>query len=250
MRTRYRIRRPRRNRPHGQPAQRPELLILLSGWIPPITQPRYHRSVEITWLGRNCFRLKGREGIVLTDPPPPNSGYKIGKQAAEVVTLSNREEAGYSNLDAVTGKPVVLDAPGEYEIGGILVEGHATKRADGSRNTIFVCELDGIRVGHLGLLAGALDTAMMEQLKVEVLLLPVGGGNAIGGREAQDVMTAIDPNIAIPMNYKTDQEKLDLEPLERFLKETGAKSEPQPKLQVSKSGLPSDLAVMVLQPRQ
>jgi L-ascorbate metabolism protein UlaG (beta-lactamase superfamily) len=206
--------------------------------------------VEITWLGRNCFRIKGREGVVLTDPPPSNSGYKIGKQAAEVVTLSNRDDAGYSNVDAVTGEPVVLDAPGEYEIGGILVEGVGTKRADGGRNMIFVCELDGVRVGHLGLPAGAIDAEIMEQLKVEVLLLPVGGGNSLGGRVAQDVMTAIDPNVAIPMNYKTDAEKMDLEPLERFMKETGAKAEPQLRLQISKSGLPSDLAVMVLQPRQ
>jgi L-ascorbate metabolism protein UlaG (beta-lactamase superfamily) len=205
--------------------------------------------VEITWLGRNSFRIRGREGVVITDPPPPNSGYKIGKPTAEVVTLSNRDEPAYSSVESVGGTPVVLDAPGEYEIGGILVEGVATKRADGGRNMVFVCELDGIRVGHLGLLAGALDTDVMEQLKVEVLLLPVGGGNSLGGRAAQDVMTAIDPNIAIPMNYKTDQEKMELEPLERFIKETGAKVEPQPRLQVTKSGLPSDLAVMVLQPK-
>ncbi len=206
--------------------------------------------MEITWLGRNCFRIRGREGVVITDPPPPASGYKIGKPPAEVVTLSNRDEAGYNSLEAVGGTPVVLDAPGEYEIGGILVEGVPTKREDGRRNMVFVFELDGIKVGHLGLLTGAPATEVMEQLKVEILLIPVGGGNALGGRAAQDVMTAIDPNIAIPMNYKTDQERMDLEPLERFIKETGAKVEPQPRLQVTRSGLPTDLAVMVLQPKQ
>ena len=205
--------------------------------------------MEITWLGRNCFRIKGREGVVITDPCPPASGYKLGKPAADVVTLSNREDPGYSSLESVAGEPIVVDAPGEYEIGGILVEGVATKRADGSRNVIFVCELDGIRVAHLGLLAEAPGTEVMEQLKVDILLLPVGGSNALGGRAAQDVMTAIDPKIAIPMNYKTDAEKLELEPLERFIKETGAKAEPQPRLQISKSGLPSDLAVSVLQPK-
>lgn len=205
--------------------------------------------MEITWLGRNCFRIRGREGVVITDPPPPASGYRIGKPPAEVVTVSNRDEPGYSSVESVGGTPVVLDAPGEYEIGGILVEGVATKRGDGRRNMVFVCELDGIRVGHLGLLAGAPDTDVMEQLKVDVLLLPVGGANSLGGRAAQDVMTAIDPNIAIPMNYKTDSEKMDLEPLDRFIKETGAKVEPQVRLQITKSGLPSDLAVMVLQPK-
>ncbi len=206
--------------------------------------------MEITWLGRNCFRIKGREGTIITDPCPPSSGYKLGKPTAEVVTLSNRADAGYSSVESVAGTPVVLDAPGEYEVGGILVEGVAIARADGSRNIVFVCEVDGIRVGHLGLLTAAPGTEVQEQLKVDILLIPVGGGNALGGRAAQDVMTAIDPKIAIPMNYKTDQEKMDLEPLERFVKETGAKSEPQPRLQVSRSGLPGDLSVMVLQPKQ
>ena len=207
------------------------------------------RGVEITWLGRNCFRIKGREGTIITDPCPPASGYKLGKPAAEVVTLSNRDDAGYNSIESVAGDPVVLDAPGEYEIGGILVEGLAVPRPDGTRNIVFVCEMDGIRVGHLGLLGSAPGTEVQEQLQIDSLLLPVGGGNALAGRAAQDVMTAIDPKIAIPMNFKTDVEKMDLETIERFLKETGAKAEAQPRLQVSKSGLPGDLTVMVMQPK-
>jgi L-ascorbate metabolism protein UlaG (beta-lactamase superfamily) len=188
--------------------------------------------------------------VVITDPCPPNSGYKLGKPTADVVTLSSRDEPGYSSVESVGGEPVILDAPGEYEIGGILVEGFATKREDGRRNVVFVYELDGIRVGHLGLQNVPLGTEVLEELKVEILLIPVGALNAFGGRAAQDTMTAIDPNIAIPMNYKTDPEKLDLEPLDRFIKETGAKAEPQPRLQITKSSLPSDLTVMVLQPKQ
>jgi len=62
-------------------------------------------------------------------------------------------------------------------------------------------------------------------------------------------MTRIDPRVAIPMNYKAGGETLDLEPLEKFLKETGLKSEPQAKITVSRSQLPSDLTVMLLEPR-
>jgi L-ascorbate metabolism protein UlaG (beta-lactamase superfamily) len=206
--------------------------------------------VEITWLGRNCFRLKGKDGVVITDPCPPDSGYKIGKPVAEVVTVSSREDPGYSFTDGVGGEPFRLDAPGEFEIGGILVTGIATRRPDGTRNIAFVCELDGIRIGHLGLPGAAPTAAQLEELgDIDILLMPVGGGNSIGGHAAADVMTAIDPRIAIPMNYKTDVEKLDLEPLERFLKETGSKAEAQPKLTVTRSQLPQDLTVLVLQPR-
>jgi L-ascorbate metabolism protein UlaG (beta-lactamase superfamily) len=205
--------------------------------------------MEITWLGRNCFRLKGRDGTIVTDPCPPASGYKIAKLPAEIVTLSRRDDPGYSHTAIVTGSPKALDAPGEYEVGGILVEGVETTSAEG-RNIAFVCELDGIRIGHLGLLDKSPASAVLEQLQdVDILLIPVGGGNALSGPAAQDVMTTIDPRIAIPMNFKTDLEKMDLEPLDRFIKETGAKSEPQPKYQVTRSGLPSDLSVIVLQPR-
>ena len=62
-------------------------------------------------------------------------------------------------------------------------------------------------------------------------------------------MTTIDPLIAIPMHYKTEFETLDLEPIERFLKETGSKPEPQPRLQVTRSSLPANLTVMLLQPK-
>lgn len=202
--------------------------------------------IEITYLGRNCFRLKGRDGTVITDPCPPESGFTIGKQTAEVVTISRRDDPGYSWSSGVGGDPMVFDAPGEYEIGGILITGVATKALDGTRNVVFISEIDGIRVGHLGLAA----SVSLEDLKnVDILLLPVGGSNALAPNLAADLMTKIEPRIAIPMNYQVGGEKLPLEPLTTFLKETGTKPEPQAKINVSRSGLPSDLTVMVLEPK-
>lgn len=200
--------------------------------------------IEITYLGRNCFRLKGRDGTVITDPCPPDSGFTIGKQTAEIVTLSRKDDPGYSWVEGISGKPMVFDAPGEYEIGGILITGIASKAVDGTRNVMFISEIDGIRVGHLGLPG----SASIDDLKnVDILLLPVGGMNALAPNLAADLMTKIEPRIAIPMNYKTGDEKLSLEPLATFLKETGTKPEPQAKINVSRSGLPSDLTVMVLE---
>ena len=206
--------------------------------------------MEITWLGRNCFRIKGREGTVLMDPCPPESGYKIGKQPADVVTVSNHDIDGYNFSGAAEGARR-LDAPGEYEVGGILVTGVAAKRADGSRNMIFVCELDSLRVAHLGLLSSVPNAALLNELKdVDILLMPAGGGNALGGAQAAEVMKVIDPGIVIPMNYRTDAEAMpELETLERFQRETGSKPEPEAKLTVSRSSLPTELTVRLLQPR-
>ena len=206
-------------------------------------------AVEITWLGRTCFRLKGRDGVVLTDPCPPESGYTLAKQAADVVTMSRVDDPRYSYREVVTGDALVLDAPGEYEKGGLLVTGIASKRPDGTRNLMFIFELDGIKIGHLGLPGSANAPGLDEMKDVDILLIPVGGGDSLSGAAAADVMTTIDPKIAVPMNYRTDFETLDLETLEKFVKETGSKPEPQPRLQFTRSQLPQDLTVMVLSPK-
>ncbi len=202
--------------------------------------------IEITYFGRNCFRLKGRDGAVITDPVSPDSGFAFSKQSAEIVTVSRRIDPGYSYTEGVGGDPIVLDAPGEYEIGGILVTGLANRHADGTRNVMFICEIDGIRVGHLGLA----QNATLEEFKgIDVLLLPGGGLNARAPNLAADLMTKIDPRLVIPMNYKTGPETMALEPLESFFKETGSRPEPQPKISVSRSSLPQDLTIMVLEPK-
>lgn len=205
--------------------------------------------MEITWFGRNCFRLRGKEGVIITDPCPPSSGYKIGKQEADIVTVSRRDDPGYDHRQIATGAKLFLDAPGEYEIGGALVRGVSVKDGD-QRNLIFISELDGVRVGHLGLLKETPASGVMDQLEnIDILLVPVGGHNALGATEAQDLMTSIAPSIAIPMNYATDRETLELDPVDRFLSETGVKPEPEAKLTVTRSGLPDELTLHLLTPK-
>ncbi|HEY7465732.1 MAG TPA: MBL fold metallo-hydrolase, partial [Dehalococcoidia bacterium] len=52
--------------------------------------------MEIYWLGHGCFRLRGRDATVLTDPCPPSTGYRIGKVNADIVTISrNHPESSY-----------------------------------------------------------------------------------------------------------------------------------------------------------
>jgi L-ascorbate metabolism protein UlaG (beta-lactamase superfamily) len=202
--------------------------------------------LEITFLGRTCFRLKGRTSTVVMDPCPPDSGFALGKQPAEIVTLSRADDPRYSYVEAAGGEAKVLDAPGEFEIGGVLVTATAIRRADGSRTVSFVVEIDGIRVGHLGLPTSA---SLGELKAVDILLLPVGGDGSLNAVAAADVMTRVEPKVAIPMHYRVGPERLELDELEKFLKETGTKPEPQPKLSVTRSGLPADLTVVVLEPR-
>lgn len=207
-------------------------------------------AIEIIWHGRTCFRIKGREGTVITDPVPAGSGYKMGKVSADVVTLSNREDPAFSAVDLVAGSRRVLDAPGDYEVGGILVSGVGLRQPDGARMMAYVYELENVKIGHIGTWKFEGKPTIPEELEaVDVLLMPVGGGPSLTGRQAADLMTTIDPQVAIPMFYNAGQETMELDPIDNFLGEAGTKSEPQPRFNSTRAGLPENLTVVVLQPR-
>jgi L-ascorbate metabolism protein UlaG (beta-lactamase superfamily) len=212
--------------------------------------------VEITWLGHSCFRIRGREATVVTDPCPPASGYNIGKPTADIVTLSHSHES-HSYVKAIAGSPVVINRPGEYEIHGAFVTGIGTyhddkKGADRGANVAFVIEMEDVRVCHLGDIGHTPSPDQVEEMSgVGVLLIPVGGGTTIDGATAAEVVNIIEPRIVIPMHYRTEVTKEDLAPLDRFLKELGAnKMEPQPKLTVTRSSLPHETQVMLLDYRR
>jgi L-ascorbate metabolism protein UlaG (beta-lactamase superfamily) len=213
---------------------------------------RTNTNVEVTWLGHASFRIRGKEGVVVTDPASRSTGYQIGKPTADVVTISS-DDPGHSAFELVGGEPRRLDAPGEYEMSGIPVVGVRMKKASGDSTTAFVFELDEVRVCHLGTADRLPTAAEIEAInEPDVLLIPVGGGGAYDGKQAAEVASLLNAKYVIPMRYKTDAAGDGLEGIEGFLKETGqaAAAEPQPKLTVSKSQVPEDLRVVVLDARK
>ena len=124
--------------------------------------------MDLTWLGHACFRMRGREGIVLTDPPDPKSGHAIPRTEASLVTISH-DHPGHASLKSVAGEPVVLRGPGEYEVHEVLVTGLGTfhdddKGAARGPNTVFTIRLDDLVICHLGDLGHALAAADLERL--------------------------------------------------------------------------------------
>jgi L-ascorbate metabolism protein UlaG (beta-lactamase superfamily) len=208
--------------------------------------------MEITWLGYSCFRLKGKQVTVLTDPVPPDFGYSMGKVSADIVTISH-DHPGHSYVQGISGEPKVLTGPGEYEISGVLTLAlqsyHDGERgAQRGKNTIFVFEMDDLVICHLGDLGHTLDAEQVEKIdSADVLFVPVGGVTTIDASQAAEIVRRVEPKIVIPMHYKTLVLKRELAPVDRFLKEMGVKEAiPQPKLTVNKNSLPLTLQVVVL----
>jgi L-ascorbate metabolism protein UlaG (beta-lactamase superfamily) len=55
---------------------------------------------EIRWYGHNCFRIKGKDAVVLTDPVGKSTGFALAKQTADLVTVSSPQPE-HRNLNAV-----------------------------------------------------------------------------------------------------------------------------------------------------
>ena len=110
--------------------------------------------MQITWYGHSCFRLRSRGGTVVTDPYGDDIGYRLPRIRADIVTVTH-EHPDHANVKALKGKPKVINGPGEYEIEGIFVIGIPGRYQDtptqpGIRNTMYLFDLEGVTVCHLG----------------------------------------------------------------------------------------------------
>lgn len=208
--------------------------------------------MEITWYGHSCFRITQRNmATVVTDPYDHNEiGYSELKLKADIVTISH-PAPGHSFTKAVKGAKWELNGPGEYEIGGVFISAVRTGNGnkEDNRNNVFVCDYDGVTVGHLGDIQDVPKRKEVDAFgKVDVLLVPVGG-TSLSAAKAAEVISLIEPGIVVPMHYKTPDTKLNLNDLSVFLKQMGLSNEPESleSLKVTERDIPEDTKVVVLQ---
>ncbi len=185
--------------------------------------------MEITWYGQACFRLRSRGLSLVTDPYSPETGLKLPRLTATLVTVSHEHE-DHNYIKGVKGSPYVISGPGEYEVGGIFVFGvstyHDTKQGEErGKNTAYLIEFEGVTVCHLGDLGHVLTQEQVEQLDgVDVLLIPVGGRTTLTGTKAAEVVSLLEPRVVIPMHYKIKGLEASLDTVSRFLKEMGVET--------------------------
>ena len=210
------------------------------------------KNMEISWLGHSCYKIRGRQATVITDPYSPSLGYSLGKPTASIVTVSHHHP-GHSYTEGIGGNPRPVTGPGEYEISDVIIIGIATFHDEDrgkirGKNTVYLIEMDEVSICHLGDLGHVLTNEQVEELgNVDVLLLPVGGVSTINAPMAAEIVRQLEPKVVIPMHYKTQALNRELEPVERFLKEIGTSEvTPQAKLSFTKSSLPLGTQVFLL----
>lgn len=214
----------------------------------------------ITYHGHSCFKLKGKRGTVVTDPFDNFVGFNLPAMSADIITVSHQHK-DHNAINKVKGTeahqtPFIIDAPGEYEVGGISVFGDRlyhdnSKGAERGENIAFTILLDDLRICHLGDLGHLLTDDDIARIgMVDVLFVPVGGHFTIDPEQAVKVIRDIEPSIVVPMHYRLPEhdEKVfgDLKPLADFIKEYGADTQPEGKLIVEKERLPEEMELAIL----
>src|SRR3954470_8094707 len=175
--------------------------------------------MDLEWYGQSAFRLSDGERTVFIDPFDDMSamadrGMQWDYPAIEGVTadllLVTHEHLDHNGVGAIGGDPVVLRGAGTHEspvgeIVGIASEHDEVAGTQRGPNTLFVFSFGGMRVAHLGDLGqSALRPAQLEALgRVDLLMVPVGGGPTIGAEQAMAIVDAVGARLVVPMHYRT-----------------------------------------------
>lgn len=213
-------------------------------------------EVTIKWLGHSCF-LVSLQGVlqIVIDPFDPSLGYPMPDVTADVC-LTSHDHHDHNFISMVKGKPQIIKGLGNKEVNQVKFKGVASFHDEehGNRrghNTIFTWELGGIKFTHLGDLGTELSSSQVKEIgPVDVLFIPTGGVFTIDATAATQVVSSIEPRVAIPMHYQLPSiaRSLHIAPVDEFLKgkdhvvKTGKDS-----VSFTKESLPKKTTIYVLE---
>ncbi len=210
----------------------------------------------VEYYGHSCFALTdsaGRRAVL--DPYDPTVGYGMPKRPADL-TLVSHGHFDHDHVAGVPGRTQVVRGTGQRSFEGIAIQGFMADHdgVGGTRLghvTVFRLEMDGLAVVHLSDLCGPLSPELKRSLgRPDLLLIPCGGAEyTLGPAEAAALVRDLRPRRVVPMHYRTpflNRARIpDLEPLEPFLEEFGARPLRQSTLEISGQG-PEEPEVLAL----
>lgn len=208
----------------------------------------------ISWYGQSCFKIQSGDITLIIDPFDKSIGLTPPRQIGANIVVVSHEHPDHNNVASIGGDPFVIASPGEYDIKGVKVRGifsfHDNEGGkERGTNTIYIIGIENMRLCHLGDLGQKeLNEEQLEDIgNVDILMVPVGGHRTLDAEWASGVIKQIEPKIVIPMHYKVPSLNIDLDSVDKFLKEMGAdKKEAVEKLTIKKRELPAEETEVVV----
>ena len=169
-------------------------------------------QVKITFIGHASFIIESPGGTrIVTD----YSGYSAGI-VPDGVTMNRAHSTHYTDFPDPAIKHVLRgwnpdgDGPAvhDVEIGDIRVRNVTTDIRGGmvgrmkDGNSIFIFEVAGLCIGHLGHLHHLLGNEHVGMIgRLDIVMVPVDGGYTMGQDEMMEVLRTIKARVVIPMHY-------------------------------------------------
>ncbi len=204
--------------------------------------------MNINWCGQSCFKIsvkdKDAPATIIINPFSEETGLKLPKLEGDVLLVS-KKTPDYNNAGKVGGNPFLINSPGEYEIKKIFIQG----LDGGDGTTVYVIDAEDVRICLLaGLSQKELNEEQLEAIgDIDILLIPVGGGEVISSKEAIGIISQIEPSITIPMHYNLPKLRDELDKLEDFLKALGVKAiEPIDNLSIKKKDISKEETKIII----
>jgi L-ascorbate metabolism protein UlaG (beta-lactamase superfamily) len=211
----------------------------------------------ITHHGGQCFKVTFGDLTLVFDPISKGATLPAVRFGADIALVS-RNHGDFNGTAEVTygeKEPFAIMGPGEYEYGGVTVQGFLSKSEYGlskgvkeAMNTIYSVKLEGMTLVHLGALS---ETALSHDAKegideIDVLFVPVGGDGVLDASQAAKLTTMLEPRIIIPMHWSGMG---SAKSLDAYLKEEGGAFEKTEKLTLKKKdALDKDGVIIVINP--
>ncbi|MCC7357791.1 MBL fold metallo-hydrolase [Candidatus Uhrbacteria bacterium] len=213
--------------------------------------------MQIYWLGYSSIRIEAthnqQEVTLVTDPFENEGNLRFPRTLAPDVLVLSHQDRDRFNIEGVQGAPFIVSEPGEYEIKGLFVQGIQDPAVDDqerSRPVLFRMVVENMSLGFLGRIHRTLTDREIEALgDIDVLLLPVGGGDVLNSKSASEAIALIEPRVVVPLYHDIPGIKVPLEHVDQFCKSLGVcRRQDSNKLKLTKKDLPADdLLVAVLE---
>ena len=176
--------------------------------------------MHVEWYGQSAFRLSAGAAAVAIDPFGDMSAltsrggqwdYPSIEGAHADLLLVTHEHVDHNGVEVIEGDPVILRSTAGTlssplgDVTAVASEHDAAAGTERGPNTIFVFTLEDLRVCHFGDFGQA---ALREEQaaaigRVDLLIVPVGGGPTIGAEQAHAVVERLRPRWVVPMHYRT-----------------------------------------------
>ena len=213
--------------------------------------------MKITFYAHACFRLEADGLSVVTDPytpGPEGSNFDPVGEPADLVIMSSATDAFHSDPGHVHGDPTVVNAlelpPEGGDALGLRIRPFPAMESmtfdfgrDPDANALYLFELGGLRVLHMGDIGNPVPEAHLDALRgnVDVLFALAGAHATIGFDDLDAAIAAIGPRAVVPMHYHHPRGVLDIEPVDTFLERFPAAAVTRvggPELELTPESLP------------